>query len=273
MERYQKVQIQTIDACNSRCVRCPNKDLTRSFKKMEDWLFMRILSQLRELRTNFFYSIDFFLENEPLLDDKLFERIKIARMLLPKMQIQIITNGIMVPKWEKQIMKSLVPDKDIIIMNIHTEDVESFNASHQTNLTEEHFRKMNESAKRIQDKLGDYTGRINIAFTKEDTVGEAKDWYTGSYSRGGYLNGGKKLTDTINGCLGNKQYFFNFLYDGKMILCCMDWTRETVYGDISKQTLYEITNSELYQSYLQKVNGEVKSEENFICKRCELAIP
>jgi hypothetical protein len=50
--------------------------------------------------------------------------------------------------------------------------------------------------------------------------------------------------------------------------CCMDYEHEEVYGDLKKQTIDEIYNSEEYKTFYKKATGEIQIDENFLCRKC-----
>jgi len=53
-----------------------------------------------------------------------------------------------------------------------------------------------------------------------------------------------------------------------VILCCQDWKRETLYGNLYNDSLYNIINSKRHKDLIDKVYGKKKSDLLFICKRC-----
>jgi hypothetical protein len=53
-----------------------------------------------------------------------------------------------------------------------------------------------------------------------------------------------------------------------MILCCQDWKRETKYGNILQEDLYDILTGDRYKDLIAKVKGK-ESDKLFICKRCK----
>ena len=90
-------------------------------------------------------------------------------------------------------------------------------------------------------------------------------------SRAGFYSN-KILHSRIKGCRkGRANKWLHFHADGEMVLCCMDWQKETVFGDIKQQSLGEILNSKSYRKLLLQVKGEFNSKRDFICKRCEWA--
>ena len=67
------MQIQTVSACNANCYFCPYVGSWHKQNpgKMEDDVFVKIVDQLAKYQIKKFCP---YLENEPFLDKKLFDR-------------------------------------------------------------------------------------------------------------------------------------------------------------------------------------------------------
>ena len=88
------VHIQTIDRCNAACVMCPYSTLSNaaSGKLMNDDLYGHIIGEIRSAGTA--KTLCLMLQNEPLLDCKLPDRVRLARKILgPGIRIMIVTNA------------------------------------------------------------------------------------------------------------------------------------------------------------------------------------
>jgi len=64
----------------------------------------------------------------------------------------------------------------------------------------------------------------------------------------------------------------HILYNGDVVLCCMDWKREVILGNIREESLYNIWNSEIYCITRKMRDGKIESHSNFICKRCDASL-
>lgn len=86
---FKYVEIETINRCNGDCGFCPvNKnEKQREYKKMDRDLFEKIIIQLEELDYDGLLAL--FSNNEPFLDDRIFEFAQYARTKLPKAYIYI----------------------------------------------------------------------------------------------------------------------------------------------------------------------------------------
>jgi MoaA/NifB/PqqE/SkfB family radical SAM enzyme len=90
---FTEIEIETINRCNGLCLDCSCNKFSdkRKFKLMDDALFTNIIKQLNEL--NFDGVLRLFSNNEPLLDKRIYDRIKYAKINVPDAKISLTTNG------------------------------------------------------------------------------------------------------------------------------------------------------------------------------------
>lgn len=251
------VQIQTNDACNSKCIMCPYSEIKHN-GKMSDDLFKKIIDNIK---SSDIISDDVevlpFLQNEPLLDDDIFNKIDYIKQNLPNAKISLFTNGILCDKFFKQLAFT---DAKILI-SIYGFNTSTFNRVTGLNISEEKYINMIRTIK----KLLSLNSNIRYETSWKDNY--TMRTYT---SRAGFLNDDKILHTEVSGCKWNRgETWPSILSDGSMILCCMDWRRETVLGNVNDNTIEEILENNKH--IFNQINGS-KSQHNFICKRCEQAI-
>ena len=266
--RIITVQIQTIDACNARCIMCPYKSIEHTGKAIDDDLFVRIVDQIAEqVDTGLvveLVEIHLFFQNEPLLDRKLFQRANYIREKLPLSCIIIITNGLLLPKLKQEIIES---DFDEIYFSLYGYDAQSFNRITELKINKDKFSEMINAIREIKQSKRLKT-KLTLSWRRVKGRIVLRDYS----SRAGFYSN-KILHSQIKGCRKNRaDKWLHFHADGEMVLCCMDWQKETVLGNIKQQSLGEILNSETYRKLRLQVRGEVDSKRDFICKRCEWAI-
>jgi radical SAM protein with 4Fe4S-binding SPASM domain len=63
--------------------------------------------------------------------------------------------------------------------------------------------------------------------------------------------------------------WLHFAYTGELVLCCNDYSKQYVLGDITKQTLPEILDSDKWKHFKDMIEGRIESPEDFICRRCD----
>ncbi|KLI33907.1 hypothetical protein SZ51_13220, partial [Brachyspira hyodysenteriae] len=89
------ILIETINRCNNNCNFCPVSvgNEKRDFKKMSYEMFNKIIDDL--VKINYDGSIALFFTNEPFLDDRIIDFMKIVKDRLPNAFHYIMTNGIL----------------------------------------------------------------------------------------------------------------------------------------------------------------------------------
>lgn len=88
----KEVSIETTGRCNAKCIFCPHETLDRKNKDMNDALFLKIISDLKEIPSDEVFYISPFKVNEPLMDKKIFDRIEMINKELPNAFIRFFSN-------------------------------------------------------------------------------------------------------------------------------------------------------------------------------------
>jgi len=86
------IQIETTLACNAECPFCSHATLTRRPRRMEDWLWKKIIDETRGLGVTYRP----FLINEPLADHRLGEIMRYIRRD-DTARIELNSNGELMP--------------------------------------------------------------------------------------------------------------------------------------------------------------------------------
>ena len=58
------------------------------------------------------------------------------------------------------------------------------------------------------------------------------------------------------------------LYDGSVTVCCNDWQKRNILGNLETQTITELFNSREYKEFMYMGHGYIESPPDFICKMC-----
>jgi radical SAM protein with 4Fe4S-binding SPASM domain len=240
-DMFVATQIETTNTCNLKCVYCPMAYKPRkTVEKMDDKLFKKIIQDLKELK--FSGSLGLHGYSETLLDEKLYERVKYVHKELPKCNIKLATNGVLltIEKYEK-LKKAGVGE---IVVSRHTKHP-------LTNVIDlfDHKKKNND----------------NLPLSYDDSI--VSD--VGLFNRAGTINE-KDLKEfkkiTFKKCIWN---VLNCTIDvkGNIILCCNDYDSEMILGNINKNTIREIWNKPKNKKIRSwALNGEF--DKIPICKKC-----
>jgi len=99
----RRVEVETSSRCNRHCFYCPVAEDPRADHRMEEELFRSIVDQLAELRFRGVFSPHFF--GEPLLDPRLPALLAYVRERLPRVVLEIYTNGdALTPKKAQELL-------------------------------------------------------------------------------------------------------------------------------------------------------------------------
>lgn len=262
-KKISSIQIQTINTCNSKCIMCPYEETFSRMEKMSDHLFIKIVDDIKEgisadLISGGLFLSPFF-QNEPFLDKTIFDKIEYIREKIPNAFIRIFSNGLMLDKHIDKILKMKI---DSFILSLYGYDVETFNYTTRLNINNKQYNNIIRAYNHLLEKAN---------FKVEEGGAWIDGRMRGFSSRGGFFTNNKVIHKEVRGCKWNRDSWLNILSDGVIPICCMDWRREVIIGDVSKKSISEIILSKNRKNIVEKINGH-KSEENFICKRCEKAV-
>lgn len=295
------VQIQTTSVCNAECVMCPYRTSWHRNNPgyMKEQLYQKILRDIDEYDPDFSGKICLYLENEPFADSKILERIETAYNILNKPYIELSSNmSLLTPDkidnlyqlWERHNFYGKFTishhgvDKESFedIMKIPYEEARenmiyflkkfqgkikisiqnmSFSLDHKFQLNQ--YRKVKRYLSKLLKEHGiDEKYIITDPKIFHNRAGNVKisGW---NYDRIIRKIGRENPFDClrIHGCL-------HVLYTGEVILCCMDYNRETVINDLRQITVEDHFESASWRHYYNMVVGKEESPNDFICKRC-----
>jgi len=288
------LQIQTTSVCTGKCLICP---YSQSWHKqhpgvMTDKLFDKILKEVSNIK---FKKICPYLMNEPLADSKIFERLEKIKRLNNFDYIEFSTNA--------SLLSNEYTDKIITVLGDVNNDIWiSFHG-----VKEHHYKKImglefKQTLNNICNFLVKADGKLKIQikgsgqpfvqnrnsphwFSKEEYFyfwngifaklklkNRPKLFYFQYNDRAGNIGHNLSFNfrrKTLKGfkCPRVNQWF-HILYTGELVLCCNDYFKECVFGNIADQSLEEILNSTNRKKIIDMVEGRKKSPSDFICKRC-----
>ena len=282
------IQLQTQSSCNGACIICP---YPKVYKKLQqgtmDWnLYKEIVDQCAFNKNLKVFCL--MLQNEPFLDDRIFKFIEYFKNSGSKAIVSIGTNGTMLtPDVVSKLIDSRL-DVLTISLNAHTE--KTFEKLSPNFDFKDIMEKVNHL---LSHDLGHLFIRISYVvnkYNKNEIKEGVRYWHSkgvesrcvGLSNRCGSLKERyDMLKPNLSKIKGIKSQaikifyaectlpFFNFciLFNGEVILCCNDWERNVILGNVRKNSIAEIFNS----AYLGDVRRKIiegKHREIFHCKHC-----
>lgn len=278
------LSIQTTSFCNATCIFCPYPEIENRFpfKIMDMDLYKKIIDECCNYEVE---GVILNMNNEPLTDPYLVERINYAKNKLPESCVHFLTNGVsLTEELTDKLLDSKLDWIGISFHGIQRETVErTMGIPFDTTFTR--INNFVEKAKKVKD-LKEY---IMITFLNHKYLDsqEKKEafnywerkgikrisYHESPISRAGNVNSlPSPHRDRVIGCCSElTNEMIHILEDGKVNLCCMDWRREVILGDLSKKSIYNIWNGKRKDVW-DMIYGKKNMPEDFLCKSCEEAI-
>jgi MoaA/NifB/PqqE/SkfB family radical SAM enzyme len=279
----ESVLLETVTACNARCVFCATQELRKDLPsgQMGDALFEKIVVECarwpRHLR-----RFSFAFDNEPLLDKALVSRIARVKAALPGVVTNITTNGILLgAERVAEIYASRAVDEINVsiqgitkgtyqkLMGVPTYDKVMANV--------EHLAEVHRAARGPRPEI-----IINTCLTPETIVErpDAEHRWRALGFRTNFMPIDNRATGAGGAPVRNGRPYHEYCrrpfhsmvicYDGVVPLCCADYRRACPGGDVSRQSLYEIWNGPAMEgARLEMTTGHFQTAE--ICRTCEMA--
>ena len=249
------VQIQTRTGCNAACVFCAYPDASGKTPKgrMSDGLFEKIVAEIAD--HNVTQRISPYLMNEPFLDSGIIEKARYIKKHVPKARIVLTTNGSLLTE---AVVDDLVRDNPLRALYISMQGIEKepYQESMGGAMV---FEKTKENVERLIAKRNQHAPDLKVVVTmiktnRIDTDKAVAHWkalgveskYTKLENRGG----NNKAFEALNA--GERRRFLDcvrllknayILFNGDMVLCCTDYYKTMVLGNVGESSIHEVWNS------------------------------
>ncbi len=239
---FSWIEISPIDACNRKCVFCPKSDpqiAPDTYKTMENKYIEKLADELKQI--NYKGTVVFAGYGEPLLDKNIYKKISLLSNIC---NVEVTTNGD--PLNEKNIVELMESGLGKLVVSL-------YDGPEQIKQYEKLFSKVgiDKSKYVLRDR-----------WYKEDD-----GWGLMVTNRAGTLDlKNKNLPEKKDFTCYYTHYSMMIDWNGDCYLCTQDWQRKVVSGNIHKQNIVEIWNSEILRKYRTDL-GSGKRKEN-PCKNC-----
>ena len=284
------IQLETTSECTARCAMCGINEWRKKMKSdyMEDSLFYKIADEIIANKKEI-QSIALYIGNEPLLDERLCERI--SHFAKEGLLVNFSTNGSLMDKdMAKKVLQSGV---DRVIFSIDSLDKEIFekirkglkfeeilgntlafiqmrnqlksNVTIKINIVENQFNTENmESIVDFWEKLldkskGDFVRVEKFVLSFQNSLKRKDEMDTK----------GAEIYEKIN--IAPCYPLWNTMTiktDGQVALCCIDQCRNFVLGDLRKQSIKEIWQESKALQNIRKLHIKGGRKEFDLCRNC-----
>jgi MoaA/NifB/PqqE/SkfB family radical SAM enzyme len=277
------IQIQTFTGCNADCIFCPYGETygTQPKGKMPKELFQRIIDESAEHGVR---RISPYLMNEPLMDRDLFDKVRYINEKIPDCKVVITTNGhFLTPP----VVDSLLAMGDGIhklYVSFQGIDKESYEKTMRGNMDFDrtmanvnHFLETQRSRGATRPQLwitmvdtAIIDARQAVAYWRSRGVASK---YTTLENRGGNIKDAESFSRTkamsyYTTCtrLFKQAYI---MFNGDLVLCCVDYSREQVLGNIVGSSIYDVWNGEVAKEIRRRYLGH-EFDKLPLCGNCRI---
>jgi radical SAM protein with 4Fe4S-binding SPASM domain len=277
------VQIQTMTGCNAACIFCPYCETVDSQPKgrMSPSLFEQIIDEIARHPVR---RISPYLMNEPLLDPGLFDKLAILRDRCPKARIVLTTNGsLLTPENRGKLIQSRA--LHAVYISFQGIEKEGYEATMRGSLV---FEKSKARVDAFIDEWQRMPARerfkivVTMVATNKIDVRKAVSYWQakGVQSKWTRLEnrGGNTLNAQLlckNGLRPHthctrlfKQAYI--MFNGDMVLCCTDYTRQVVLGNLADNSIEAIWNGTKARE-IRALYSSGRSDLIPLCRECEIA--
>jgi wyosine [tRNA(Phe)-imidazoG37] synthetase (radical SAM superfamily) len=261
------IQIETTLACNAECPFCSHATLTRRPRRMEDWVWKKIIDETRGLGITYRP----FLINEPLADHRLADIMRYIRKD-PTAKVELNSNGELMK--EERARELLDAGLDIIRFSIDGFSEETFSRSRvglDYHLTVQRVARFIEIAREMGS-----TAHIEVRMIEMDYNRHERDAFVDFWTNAGAFTvitdlytwpwepGVKPVQLPCKKVLKEMFFFVN----GKATLCCWDSHERGVVGDVTKEHVLDIWRGDLNRRY-RDLLAQGRRQELLLCSNCE----
>jgi len=242
---FTHVNIETTSQCNNNCSFCPVSTINnqRPLVKMRHKIFVKIINDLVDL--NFSGKIYPFINNEPLLDGFILDKVRYIRQKLPKATIHIETNGILLTL---KLAYALFEFVDTIKINDYADNDKDY--KNFTLRTRDFLKKID------KDKIKRDVDLIVCHRLKNQLLSD----------RSGKVEGRIISQTNVNKFCNFPFYQLNINPKGKIFVCCRDTYWEEIIGDIKENSLEEIWNNNKYNEIRDAFLNDKRICS--VCRKC-----
>jgi hypothetical protein len=269
----KEITIEVTNRCGAKCVMCPRELLTQKLDVMKNDVFFKIVEESKLLGIQI---IDLCGYGDVFLDRELFTKIKYAKKINPDFKVYISTTGnVMREKYFEDILQYV----SILKFSIYGTSKNIYEKMMGGIKFEKSIKNILKFLKFDKDNkvytMGNY---ILMDETKpgmnrwidfwEKKLSEVYVWKPHNYIYGrSYrdISGQKKTS-----CGRPLEGPLNVAVDGKAHVCCFDFNKDIIVGDLNKQSIVDVLNSKELKHIQEKHKNN--DFEDLLCNKCDQVV-
>ncbi|MBU0461808.1 MAG: SPASM domain-containing protein [Nanoarchaeota archaeon] len=258
------IQFETTNHCNGKCEFCPHPRMTREKGYMSDEIFNRLVQEMKRIRPAIIMP---FLQGEMFLDKKMIERLETLQQEFPEAKKYVFTNGSLLN--DENITAVLKLSNLYFYLSLNAVDA----ASHRkiTGLNNFDEIKMYADMFNLKQKDSRFIFKASFIDYSEyshslvprflEQWGASADVRCQSNYAGlcfDFKGAGRCIRPLDNMVV---------LWNGDVALCCSDMEGRVIFGNIMRNSLSEIWNSDALVKY-RFCNFYSRREMLPLCSNC-----
>lgn len=287
------MNIEPTNKCNFRCLACPlsfddYRDIVGYTGDIDFELYKKLIIEISKMGK--LKCLRFYMEGEPLLNKRIIEMLKLAKEYDVTERIEFTTNASLL---NEKIAQELIDTKiDYLRVSIYSVNQKRHERVTNSKVDIEKIYNNIKTVKELRDKAGakypfiyvkmldsfdekenqDFRDKYS-AIADEVMIEKPMNWndYEDRDLIGAFY-GDKKINK--ENLFENKKEVCPFPFyscivncDGLVTVCCVDWNKKTIVGDLNKNTFEEIWNGKEFNEFREM---HIKREKfnNPSCKNC-----
>ena len=271
------VGIGTTGLCNASCIHCPTGkpetgDAPRTPMPMV--LFTKLVEGLQELNISVKAQMSFGLFGDGLVDPFVRQRADLVRERLPEVNLSVNTNGAAYNRERHRDLRTVVN-----VIALHTESLipEVYDDLMRPLRAERVFEKHRQI---LEDFEGMVDVSVPVSVMNLAELSDIRDYFVARRARGVHFDplssrcardqevfcrlaldpfrkrcGPRKAQDLVIDC------------DGKVLMCCNDFSREEVIGDLASESVADLLLNSQRRLMAKQFAGR-RHDERATCARC-----
>jgi len=272
MDYPTEVTIETQAVCNAKCSFCPYNTMERRGDRMSDALIDKIIDDLKAIPEDLPYTIAPFKVNEPFLDKRFISVCEKINKELHNAKLRIFTNG---STLTDEVIDKVSGIRNVIHLWVSLNEFEKAVYEAKIKLPyEKTIAKLDALHKRADG--GDFH---KVVISRVADGSDADEKFR-SFIKGRYplfdciVLGRENWTGQVYteeqhrvspyGCY--RWFEVSIMASGKVALCCMDGEGKHVIGDVNKQSVLDIYNSQRYKKLRQYTYSRIAAAPP--CDQC-----
>ena len=228
---FHSVSLEISTYCNRKCHYCPNKDYETPKNFMSWDIFKSAIARLKDIK--YTGIVQYHLFNEPLFDERLTDFVKYTSANLPKAIQVLISNGDLLNIEKAKGLSEAGVDK--FVVTVHDKN------------PERNLERLKPVKEFLKEKM-----RLQTS----------NELYLASRGGAADIEKEKRKTD-FKKCPDIRTLII--CYNGDIILCCQDYFKKYIMGNVMEKSILEIWNS--YKDIREKLLRDNIAELP-ICKIC-----